>query len=143
MIYRCEATLVLFRGSGNCAFCKKAVSRREPHHVKRRGMGSSGRLDLSINIIPLCAVFTGGENCHHNAEHGLPPSDEDCFTIIAKREGTNVHAIEEVLALILRMDGKQSWPFERLEAVVEELREPGSRELAGRVFLEMGLDWRG
>jgi hypothetical protein len=97
-----EPTLDLFRGPGRCEWCKKYVTRREPHHVKPRGMGAGSRLDVAINLIALCGVFTGGDNCHHEAEQGHILR-ADLEAIIAAREGLLQHQIRERIDALLRL----------------------------------------
>lgn len=89
-----EATLDLFRGPGLCEVCGKLVISREPHHLYCRGIGSGGRLDIRINLIALCAVFSGGDNCHARAHRG-EIKRESLLEIVARREGTTSSSIEE------------------------------------------------
>lgn len=95
-----EKTLALFRGPGQCEFCKKVVSRREPHHIFSRG---AGRLDVAINLVSLCAAFAGGDNCHA-AYHNGDIARYDLLAIVAYREGRLQHEIEAEIWRLRRLD---------------------------------------
>lgn len=78
-----EDVLNRFRGRGPCGYCRRPCRQLQPHHVMARGIGSASRLDLPLNLIPLCAFPEG--NCHETAHLGRIPR-HDLFAIIAARE---------------------------------------------------------
>jgi hypothetical protein len=100
-----EAVLDAFRGPGFCELCGKRVRRREPHHLTARGFGGGTRYDVRINLLALCATFSGGDNCHH-AAHESKVSRENLLAIIAKREERTAESIQEELWRLIRQ-GKE------------------------------------
>ena len=84
-----EACLDLFRGPGRCEWCGKMVKQREPHHILHRG---SGRVDIPENLVALCAVFSGGDDCHYRHHYSGIPSTSELFEIAAAREHTTAEA---------------------------------------------------
>ena len=96
-----EELLDCFRGAGLCEYCGKLVVRREPHHLFCRGMGSGGRLDVRINLVAICATFSGGDNCHARAHSGEITRSE-LLEIVAAREQTTVEEIEATIHLMRR-----------------------------------------
>ncbi len=83
-----------------CEWCKKRVRRREPHHIFSRG---SGRIDHRYNLISLCAVFSGGSNCHHEVHQGHILR-ESLLAIVAQREGVSQTDIRATLLRLRRAD---------------------------------------
>ncbi len=124
----CEKTLARFRGAGVCSWCKRHVSRREPHHVATRGHGSGGRLDLDINLVALCAVFSGGLDCHASHHAGHQPTTDDLLAVVAARERTTQDEIRRAVRDIRRL------PKEAPRSAVEALlpakagRRPGGNK---------------
>jgi hypothetical protein len=86
VIIKDEPLLATFRGR-RCEWCGKG--RSEPHHVFSRG---AGRLDVRINLIALCAAFTGGDNCHASVHAGVI-TRSDLLAEVARREATTPEAI--------------------------------------------------
>lgn len=97
-----EELLNRFRGPGVCEWCKRRVSAREPHHVFTKGFGGARRLDVPINLIALCATFSGGLNCHDQFHTGQILR-EDLLAIVAKRERTTQQAIQEEIWRLRRL----------------------------------------
>lgn len=130
-----ETVLGFYRGAGTCAWCLRMVSRREPHHVICRGHGGGKRLDTPLNLVALCGVFTGGDDCH-GAAHSGKLSKDDLWPIIGRREHVNPAYIEEALWFILRLPRSSSG-----ERIAEALREldTGPRRLAKRVLKDAGI----
>jgi hypothetical protein len=89
-----EPLLNEFRGPGVCEWCRRRVTRREPHHVYARGMGGGGRLDVRANLAALCAAFTGGDDCHDAAHAGRITKDE-LIAVVARREGIQPGAVRD------------------------------------------------
>lgn len=87
--------LAEFRGAGRCSWCGKNVSRLEPHHYFfSRGAGGS---DVRINLVGLCSVFGGGDDCHHMAHNTREIRRCDLLAVVAVREGLRQDEIEEAL----------------------------------------------
>jgi hypothetical protein len=77
-----ENLLRSFREKPRCEWCGKPnVGQLQPHHVRCRGMGGGGRLDVPVNLIALCAV-----PCHDDAHHGRITAT-DLLAVVAAREG--------------------------------------------------------
>jgi hypothetical protein len=96
-----EQLLADFRGPGTCEWCGRQVVRREPHHIYARGMGGGGRLDVRVNLVALCAPFSGGDDCHDAAHDGRITKD-DLLPVVAGREGTSPGAIRDEIFRLLR-----------------------------------------
>ncbi len=94
-----EACLDRFRGPGLCDFCKRLVSRREPHHIIRRGLGGGSRYDVSYNLAALCAVFSGGLDCHSRVHDGHILRCE-IVAVVSAREGVSYDELEDRLAVL-------------------------------------------
>jgi hypothetical protein len=107
-----ERTLDMYRGAGSCEWCRKYVSRREPHHIIARGMGGGKRLDVHLNLVSLCATFSGGDNCHHAVTVG-DIAQYDTLAIVAVRESIGQDEILGILHELLRWDKSKPLP-ERL-----------------------------
>ena len=97
-----EKLLNEFRGPGKCGWCGRTVSNREPHHIFSRGFGGARRMDIKINLIALCAAFSGGLNCHDQFHTGQILRD-DLLAIVAKRESTTQDAIEREIYRLRRL----------------------------------------
>lgn len=100
-----DEALSRFRGPGRCEYCGQMVSNREPHHLQARGIGSGSRLDITENLMALCATFAGGENCHDKAHWGAIPRAE-LLEIVARRERKTVQAIQAKVWRLLRKPKK-------------------------------------
>lgn len=98
-----EKLLDEFRGHGVCELCRRWVFRREPHHWIARGMGGANRLDVRINLIALCAAFSGGMDCHARHHNGDGPSREKLLAIISRRERMEPQAIMDELRRLQRL----------------------------------------
>ena len=129
-----EGTLKRYRGPGICEWCRKRSSRREPHHVFHRGMSSGNRLDISVNLVSLCATFTGGDNCHARVHNG-EIMRIDLLAVVAARENTQQDRIESVVHFLLKLDKHAS--LDRMADSISKMR-PGAGDLARRVLREMG-----
>lgn len=68
----------------------------QPHHVWAKGMGGAGRMDVAVNLIALDI------HCHA-AVHAGKITRNKLLTIIAKREGTTVAAIERKIYRLRRL----------------------------------------
>jgi len=99
MIVIDEPMLDLFRGPGRCEGCGKPCRRREPHHIKKRGLGGGSRLDIPINLIALGSAFDCA--CHIKAEAGTLPKAK-LLEIVAGREGRTPEQVELEIYRLLR-----------------------------------------
>ncbi len=93
-----KALLREFAMAPRCQWCGRSVpTGLHPHHVFSRG---AGRLDIRINLIPLCPPFVGN-NCH-----GLVHAGEimrcDLLAVVAAREDVAQDKIEEYVHLLRR-----------------------------------------
>lgn len=127
-----ELLLRQFGGPGPCEFCRKLVRRRECHHVYTRG---AGRLDLRLNLIALCATFSGGDNCHDAAHNGAIMRC-DLLAVVAAREGCNQVDIEAIVFLFRRLPRNPSEADVARELAGLNL---GQRGLAERCLSEAGI----
>ncbi len=91
-----------FRHAGICEFCLRRVTNREPHHIIGRGMGGGRRMDVRINLISLCAEFSGGAHCHTLVHVGRI-GREKLLAVVARREGLSVDALERELHRLRRL----------------------------------------
>lgn len=97
--------LAEFRGPGICSWCQRWVSRREPHHLWRRGCGGGSQLDIRINLVALCATFCGGLHCHALAHSGHILRC-DLLAVVAAREGRLQGEIEAEIKELRRRSGR-------------------------------------
>ena len=93
--------LAQFRGPGICEYCRRTVRNREPHHLFCRGMGGACQLDVMINLMALCATFSGGQHCHHRYHFGIIPKRE-LIAIVAHREGMTPEELEAEIRRLQR-----------------------------------------
>lgn len=95
--------LKLFRTPGYCELCGFFVRKREPHHLRAKGMGSGGRLDIRCNLLALGGTekLPDGRvrfTCHcHKLFHAGKVSFMELVKIAAAREKVSPEAIVEVL----------------------------------------------
>lgn len=87
-----EAELARIRAM-SCCWCGRPPP-SEPHHYYARGIGSGSRLDVAINLAPLCL------ECHYSHHNGKRPLREDLLACIAAREGWQQ---DEMVAEIWRL----------------------------------------
>ena len=73
-----EALLASMRVAGRCELCWLWARRREPHHLKRRGMGGGDRVDTPSNLASLCPT------CHDKVHRGEISSTE-VEVVVARR----------------------------------------------------------
>lgn len=94
-----------FSGPGKCEICQKDCRRREPHHVRCRGMGGGSRLDIAINLIAVGGHVNGFPECpcHRLAQEGNI-SKASVLEIIGKREKLTPEEIEGTVNRLLRSD---------------------------------------
>lgn len=137
MIYLCDKTLDLYRGRGTCEFCFRPCRVRHPHHIFGRGVGGGKRLDLRITLASLGHDFECP--CHRGYHDRADPSKEELLCIVGRREHCTPEAIEDVVALILRVPKDAS--VERIEGELAGL-DRLARTLGKRTFREMGIRWR-
>lgn len=103
-----EPLLDLFRAPGPCERCLRPQPRREPHHVRAKGMGGGSRLDVRINLVALCTA------CHRFIQ-GNRQREAGILAIIAEREGTTPEAIHEEIDRLLRLP--KGYPLDREQDV--------------------------
>ncbi len=89
--------LQAFRMKERCEYCRKSVFRCEPHHVRTRGHGGGGRLDIAINLVALCPL------CHRSHHDGNEPLTCDLKAIVAARESRLQDDIEAEIAALRKM----------------------------------------
>lgn len=122
-----ETTLDLYRGPGRCEWCKKPCSKREPHHLRCRGQGSSKRIDIPINLIALGSTLLFQCSCHTKIGAANIKAFE-VLAVVAAREDTTPEAITEVMDLIIRLPKDASENVIRRE--IEKLEDVFVRILA-------------
>lgn len=99
-----ELLIRSFGGPGICEVCLNKVRQRDCHHVFSRG---AGRLDISANLISVCSVFSGGDNCHHLIHQGNIARD-DLLKVIGDRDGIDWESIEDCIFALRRADKNAS-----------------------------------
>ncbi len=90
-----EDCLNEFRGIA-CCWCSKRPS--EAAHIMARGHGGGLRLDVRINIVPLC------RSCHAKHHGGGTPSKPDLIDIVAAREKMQAWEVLAELHRLQRLD---------------------------------------
>jgi hypothetical protein len=96
-----EKTLDRYRGPGECEICHKMCKRREPHHLRAKGMSSGSRLDVDVNLISLGSSLSFECECHTKI-HAGHISKQHILEIVARREGRMVESIVDEVNLLLR-----------------------------------------
>lgn len=117
-----DGALQEFRGPGECSWCRMKVRNREPHHIYSRG---AGQVDHPWNIAALCAVFSGGKNCHHEVHQGNVDRS-DLELMVAGREGIMQGHISHLVWAIRRLP-KGTDPEAAVQAIYDELGYTGPR----------------
>lgn len=97
-----EKTLDLYRGPGRCQFCGNSCSKREPHHLRAKGLGSGKRIDIPINLIALGSTPLFQCSCHTKIGDGNIKA-ANVLAIVAQRECTLSNTITEVMDFIIRL----------------------------------------
>lgn len=64
------------------------------------------RLDVRINLVALCAAFSGGANCHYSAHYSGKPSRAELLEVVALREGRTVESIVDEMNELRRATRK-------------------------------------
>jgi hypothetical protein len=135
---RIHTTKVLrtFRAPGYCEVCNLYCRKREPHHIRAKGMGGGGALNVPINLVSVGAVEKLPDGrarlscpCHKLIHAGKINIDE-LLTIVARREGAEPETVREVLDWMRRTVGPTPVQLERCFL---ELSGP-ARELAERML---------
>lgn len=90
-------------GAGRCEICGKWCRWREFHHIQPRGMGGGKRLDIPINLICVGSTQNWQCPCHGRCERKEITQDQ-CWAIVAKREGCTVEQIKDEIARVNRLD---------------------------------------
>jgi hypothetical protein len=85
-----------------CENCGTKVQRCEPHHLRAKGMGGNGILEVRINLIALGSQKLFSCQCHRNLHDGLI-DPRRLLRIVAIRERLRVEEIVEVLDLFRRL----------------------------------------
>jgi|ERR1700722_1115634 len=98
-----EKLLATFRGEGVCEACGRFVSAREAAHILGKGMGGGRRIDHPLNLVSLCAPFSGGNDCHGRHHLGQSPTAEELWEIAGKREGVTGEQAEAEINRIRRL----------------------------------------
>jgi hypothetical protein len=98
-----EKLLATFRGVGRCEACRKLVSMRECAHILGKGMGGGRRIDNRLNLVSLCGIFTGGNDCHYRHHLGRSPTADELWEIVGKREGVSGEAAREEIYRLRRL----------------------------------------
>lgn len=91
-----ETLLDQFRGAGPCGFCCRWCEARHAAHVFARGMGSGGRLDIRLNVVPLCW------QCHMENHAGRQPTQKHLLGIVAGRHGLTAEEVEDIIHVYRR-----------------------------------------
>jgi hypothetical protein len=100
MIITDEVLLDEFRTPGHCELCGCKVRRREPHHIFTKG---SGRLDVRLNLLAVCPIFSCGCNCHYQEHFYSRYTRLELIAIAAKREGVPTDTAEAILHTLRRL----------------------------------------
>jgi type II secretory ATPase GspE/PulE/Tfp pilus assembly ATPase PilB-like protein len=90
-----EAALDRFRAGRSCEWCRKPAP-TDPHHLSAKGMASSKRLDIAINLCSLC------RRCHSDLHAGAI-GPYDLLAIVAQRENTRQDYITEAIYVLNRL----------------------------------------
>lgn len=86
-----------FRLAKRCGWCAQPrPGGFDPHHLHARGFGGGSRLDVRINLLPLC------RECHQNVHTGVITLN-DLLAIVAQREGTFQDVILSVIHFLRRV----------------------------------------
>jgi hypothetical protein len=127
-----------FRTPGYCECCNLYLQKREPHHLKRKGMGGNGVLDIRINLIALGGIVKlpqGRERflcrCHRAIHDGAIPASS-VLAIVALREGTAPAIITEVVDWMRRLVK----PTGRQLAIALDELSPPARAIALKELAE-------
>lgn len=91
-----------------CCWCGRSGP-SQPHHLTTRGMGGGSRLDVAINLAPLC------HQCHRDHHDGHQPLTVDLLALVAGREGTMQYTIEAAIALLRRVPNRATDTHLRME----------------------------
>ena len=138
MMIRNKRLLKTFRVAGLCESCQRYCKVREPHHLRAKGMGGNGVLDLRINLISLggSVLLPDGRRlfgcaCHHDVHTGKIAA-ERILRVVALREKVHVEEIIEVMDFLRRLVK----PTEaQLRVALTEL-SPAAKQLALRELTE-------
>jgi hypothetical protein len=103
-----EELLAFLRRPGSCDWCERAASVRQPHHLRCRGMGGGGRLDILINLAALHPL------CHQKVQ-GVRGYEIRLLEKVAYREGTIPQEVVQVRNHLRRL------PKETTDDELEEL----------------------
>ena len=74
-----NALILAFRLTSRCAWCKR-IRPVHVHHLFSKGMGGGSRVDIAINLCPLCAY------CHSSHHNGREPTRSQLLALVAARE---------------------------------------------------------
>ena len=109
-----------------CGYCRRAMH-CHVHHVWAKGLGGGHRLDVRVNLIPLCVW------CHRK-HHDGNLARQDLILMVAQRENTTYQAIIDVIAWLKRLPKDATE-----ERAMRELRHeaPESAWLARRTWREI------
>lgn len=92
-----EALLATYRLKTHCELCGTRLRYpAHPHHVRAKGMGGGGRLDIAINLIALGGPWEKDCNCHGRLHDGNIPR-EAVLEVVARREGLSVEELNQKL----------------------------------------------
>ena len=125
----CETTLDLFRAPGLCEVCRQGCTAREAHHLRAKGSGGAGRLDLRINLIATGSTLAWQCQCHTEIHDGKIPRNQ-LLEMVAAREKARPEDITAVLDLLRRlMKPSASELAEAVHALTTDARLLAIREL--------------
>ena len=129
-----EKLLRSYLGPGNCDVCGRFCSKCCAHHVMPR---SRCRIDHPFHLLRVGLDYWNDCKCHQRFE-SLPKDDAMALglPILAKRDGTTVAALEDVIAVIRSMPPRPPASMVRLR--LAELTGE-SHALASKVFRDLGL----
>jgi hypothetical protein len=92
-----------FRAPGYCEVCGLYCKNRKPHHIRAKGMGGNGVLDVAINLVAVGGVEKRPDgrvkfSCPcHQLIHAGKIGTEELLKIVAIRENTDAQTVQEVL----------------------------------------------
>lgn len=129
MMVRNRKLLKEFRTPGFCECCSFYMAKREPHHLRSKGMGGNGVLDIRINLISLGGIVKLPDDrerflCRcHRLIHDAEISALCVLEIVAMREKTTPEVITEVMDWMRRL--VRPTP-RQVQVALEELSPPAS-----------------
>lgn len=129
-----EPLLATYRVAGPCEWCKRWCRVREPHHIRCRGHGGGGRLDVPVNLVALGSSQMMCCSCHTDHHAMKEPTTEDLLAIACQREGILQDQAIELLDFLARCPKEMlGW---QVTAAMDGMRG-SAKALAKRTLAEL------